>query len=233
MNWKMVIAVFAVVGIAALVISSQTDLGFPSRDSGSAGDGFLSGLFSVFSTSKNSTGPFYVKMVAGRTSFLGQKYDLDKVPFVATGLIEGNVKVGNVNVVPIDVEVKIDVNGADGTFEYTQEGTVKYKGNAQLVTIGDSDYVSGTKPLTLEFEMVPFNFEIYTIKQSRITVPHVRGTIERFDLNNTVKSTEKLLGEQVTFSKFDGLLKLEGADIVMEGVTSSVKGSGATGGFTW
>ena len=120
-----------------------------------------------------------------------------------------------------------------GTFEYTLAGTVKFDGSVDSLEIDGNTYTTDSGSLKVSFEALPIEFTLSGVAQRRIKITSAAGSIERLNTDGSVKSTEDLEAEKLEIAGFEGFIRLEGANIKLQGLAVSVQGTGARSSFSW
>jgi len=235
MNLKTLIAVFVIVGIGVLLLRTKSGMEFAGNTLDflkvKVGN-FVTGLSSS-SWSGEGAGGFRVLLNVVKDAFAEQSYDLDGSDLSVTGIVEGSVKIGDIDLHKERMAVELKLENAKGKFEYTVAGTVKFAGSAEMATVDGNDYTHTSGKVKVSFEMVPLKFLLTDLAVRKVVLESATGSIARMNADNTIKSTEELSGEKIEITKFVGLLQMEGTNIRLDGLTSSVKGVGPQSSFSW
>ena len=231
MNFKTIFAVFVIIGIGVMLL--RTDSG--RRYMSNIGNLF-SGLFSAGGSGWVGTGGggrFEMTMVADRSAFLGQSYQVQNSSVSSAGLIDTPLVVGGVEMRKENIEIELDLSDAKGTFEYTVAGTLRFQGTVSEIGVDDNSYSSPEGSLKVSFELVPTRFILTGLSERKITFGSVTGSIARLNTDGSIKSTEELTSEKVEIYRFEGFVVLDNTTIKMDGSADSVKGTGLQSSFNW
>lgn len=236
MNVKSLIAVFIIVGIGVMLLRTE------SGESYATGvfdffkirvGNFVSGLFGAVGYWQADGGGFRIVMNVDRSSFLEQSYQVINSTLTTSGVVEGAIKIGSVQLHKESVTVEISLDESKGTFEYTVAGTVIFEGTANRIVVDGNTYSSPTGDLNVVFEMIPTELTLTDVSQTKIIVDSATGSVVRLNDDGSIKSTEELAAEKIEISKFSGVLRFGSGTVRLDGLATSVKGTGAQSSFNW
>lgn len=246
MNWKSLLTIFVILGIGALLLTTESGakfagqtLDFAKVKVGNFISGFFSGSFSwglPFSSSSwkiPSGEQFLIILSVEKGSFYGQQYSVPNTSLSMRAVCDTGIKVNDVMLKTQFIACSIYAEDMKGVFEYTESGTVKFEGEVSSIMVDGSTYTSDSGILKASFELLPFEFELSDLLQRKITIASATGSIQRLNPDGSVKSTEGLDAESLEISGFVGFIKLEGSNIRLQGSAVSVRGAGAHSSFSW
>lgn len=246
MNWKALVTVFVIIGIGAMLMTTDGGKKFIGQtfDFVRIGVGnfgsFISGFFSgsgfqlpIGPEQMPSGNPFLMSLVTAKESFYGQSYAVYNTSFEAKSLCEYGIRIDDIHVRTEAKECVIEAEEMRGAFEYTTAGTVKFDGEVSRLEIDNNVYTSTGKAIKLSFEVIPKDFVLVGLTQSKVTIASATGRISRLSPQGSIKSTEELYAEKLEISGFVGFIKLEEPNIKLQGTAVSVKGTGASSSFSW
>jgi hypothetical protein len=229
MNFKVLLAVFIIIGIAVMLL--RTDSG---RNYLSSVGNFVSGLFAgAGGDAGGSSGPFGMVMIVDRSAFLSQSFRLQNSSLSVLGLIDSAVDIGGVELRKENIEIEMDLDNVKGTLDYTVAGTLRFEGTVDRAIIDGSSYTLSDRELKVSFEIVPINFVVTGLSERKISLSSATGSIARLNTDGSIKSTEELSAERVDIHRFEGFLELDDTDTKLSGRASSVKGTGLQSSFNW
>lgn len=240
MNMKAVLAVVIVIGIGFLLL--QTDSGRKYFGSGidffktSVGN-FVSGAFTyggIFGQKMPEGLTFQMALATPRQAFFGQNYTVVNASISVSGVCTSAVAIGSMSLHKESAECAIELTSADGLFEYTDDGNVRFTGSAAAVKVDGTDYTSSDSGrMQIGLGVAPMAFTLDRMAQPLLTLPAATGTIKRLASDGTTKSSEALEGERLEIGGFTGFLKLENSNILLQGSAVAAKGTDDHSSFVW
>jgi|GEM_PF-3165010 len=236
MNLKSLLAIFIIIGIGVILLRTESGMGYATGVVDFLRDrvgNIVSGLFGMAGGGGPVEGAFGLTMTADKNSFLTQSYQLYNSSLSSSGLVQGVIKIGGVDLHKEDMAVRLDLDGTKGAFEYTLAGTLRFDGTVKKIDVDGNYYTSGSGDLKVSFEIVPIEFLVTNLSEKKISLKSAIGSIARLNPDGSIKSTEELAGEQLELYQFAGSLKLAGSNIVLQGSASSVSGTSPKSSFKW
>ena len=194
---------------------------------------FVSGLFSgalrlpVLGGEEVPSENFQIILTTSKQAFYGQSYTTTNATFKVSGICHSNLLIGESVLHIGEKRCEIEIVDLEGTFEYTDAGSVRIDGTAGGLAING---LAITPSGQISLEVIPVGTMLLDgISEERIQLTAVKGTIERLSADGSVKSTEELFGESIVIADFVGYLELEDKTITLKGLSSSVVGET----FSW
>jgi len=244
MNWKSLLAIFAVLGIGLMLLQTESGSEFFDNTLYSFKNGVgttLSGAFSsggIFGPKMPSGDGFKIVLDANREAFEGQEYDLTNSSVYIKGVCVEAVKVDGVGIAKGLKDCEIEITETKGTIKYTEGATLIYTGSTKHMEVDEQVYEPASedenKQLKVSFEVIPKQALVTDLAEVKITLESVDGDIKRFNPDNTFKSEENLEKEKVEISGFEGYFKVDNSNIItLQGDAVSVRGTGDYSSFAW
>lgn len=224
MRWKALFTVLLIVVIISLMMT--TDLGnkYAELLKFKVGD-FLSGMLDF-----EPRGQFQMRLKSNKEALFGRTYSVVNSSFAATGICQGSLVVGNTVLTKEGLRCNVELRNLKGRFEYTVGGSIKADGSASSIIVDDHTFTPSAEDLDVSLEVIPVDgFFLSGFKQRTIETTAVTGSIERFKVDGSTKSTESLESELLTIKDFEGSIELENEELTLTGLASSVSGAN----FDW
>jgi hypothetical protein len=224
-NWKALLAVFIAVGILGLLFA--TDIGNKyAQFLGAKVGSFLSAILNIDLGGGGES--FRVLLTADKNAFYGQSYEVSNSSLRASGVCQSSVTVGSTVMQIGGQRCSIEAQKAQGRFEYTASGSVRFAGTSEGLVVNDYPFLSTGKSFAVSFEVIPTDgFSLSDLSQSKIQLSSVTGSIESWK-GETRLSIDNLVSS-LTISNFIGDISLDGNTITLIGLASSVSGKD----FSW
>ncbi len=203
MKWKLLLAVLVILGIVTLLFITDTGVSSLNFLKRKVGD-FVAVVFKWAPGGKQ----FYIRLTTNRDTLYGQTYKISNATFEGSGTAK-EVKINKATSLLNKVDVKIE--GLKGSLEITDQDTVKVSGDAASVVLNNLPILN----LNIYVEMVPSGFTLSQFSQEKITLPSVTGEIKTED-----GWTRPLGVSNLEIYNFKGIVKLEGNQVVLIGLTS-------------
>lgn len=215
MQWKILLAVLAVLALTSTVLFTQPDYAKLFVDK-------ITGFFSSIIKPSVPEVSFQIILTADKNSFYGQGYKVSNSTLMVSG-VPVQMRVSDV-VWKVEDDNRTDVVvDFDGTFEITKTGSILVSGKSRYVKIND---VMTSDQADVGIEIVPTEgFILGSLVQNRITLVSVNGEITRLDTGGV----QPLSGTSVDIDGFIGNMQLKDEKIVLSGLVNSVKGKN----FNW
>jgi outer membrane murein-binding lipoprotein Lpp len=204
MKWKLVIAVIVILGIVGLLFVGSSATNYLNFLKDKIGE-----FARVILKQAPSEKQFFIMLTTNEEMFYGQAYKVSNSAFEGSGTAK-EVKINNA-ASPVN-EVNIKIEGMEGTFEMTKQKTAKISADAARVILNDLPILN----LNIYVEMVPSSFSL-SFNQDKLTLSSVNGQVRTQE-----GWTKELSDAYVDLYGFKGSLKLEGEQVVLEGVANKL-----------
>lgn len=214
MQWKILLAVLAVLALTSTVLFTQPDYAKLFVDK-------ITGFFSSIIKPSTPEVSFQIILTADRNSFYEQSYKVSNSMLMVSG-VPVQMRVSDVVWKVEDDKADIVVD-FDGTFEITKAGSIVVSGKSRYVKIND---VMTSDQADVSMEIVPTEgFILGSLVQNKISLSSVNGEITRLDTGGI----QPLSGTSVDIDGFIGNMQLKDDKITLSGLVNSVKGKN----FNW
>lgn len=225
-NWKALLAVFIAVGIVGLLFA--TDIGNKyAQFLGSKVGSFLSAILNMNLAGNGES--FRILLAADKDAFYGQSYGVTNSSLRVAGICQSSITVGNTVMQIGGQRCTVEAQKAQGKFEYTASGSIKFAGTAEGLVVNDYPFLSTGKSMDVSFEVIPQDgFSLSSFTQSSMQLSSVTGSVNSWK-GDTQLSIDNLSNSAITVSNFNGNMNSDGTSVVLVGLASSVKGKD----FSW
>jgi len=164
---------------------------------------------------------FPMQLESDEQTFYSKSFSISNTSLSAEGVCQQGAKINDISISKDGAVCKVNLNGLEGSFDFTAGGSLIINGNVKSMKIDDSSYSSG-KPLKVVIQVVPTKFLLSDLSLKSINLPTASGKISK--LRGDGASVIGMLNkEPVEISNFIGYLKLEDGKIFLTGESSSVK----------
>jgi len=219
MHWKVLLAAMLIIAICGLLlitpIGQKYTVGIRATLTKNLGS-----VTSVILRQKPSS-PFTIEMSADKESFYGQNFKLDNVSISIKGNYQ-SINVGGQSIaLKSNKEITVNIQDASGMFEMLSNGDVRVNVNSYYLEIDDYVFSSG-KTMKVDIEITPSAFSVFPLVVDKITFSSVTGEVKRVGETNV--NTAEMIGSKLEINGFSGYLKMENGKIILNGLSSSVKG---------
>lgn len=222
MNWKALLAVFVVVAIVGLMYATDRGRSYLDLLTNKAGN--FAKNFPFLGFLNQPEGEFQISLVVDKESFYGQSYSVENASLKVSGICQGAIKVGDIELQKGEKQCSLDLEGLKGQFEYSAGGVVRASGTVSGASFDGYSVSRTTGDLQISVEVIPLEeMELAGLGQSAIELKSATGTIEQIGKEGAVESWKELKGERVSISKFIGYMSLKGPSISLMGLVGSVK----------
>jgi hypothetical protein len=227
-NWKALLAVFVVVAIVGMLYA--TDRGRNYLDMLTNRVGSFVKNFPLLNLLYQPGNEFQISLTADKESFYGQTYSLDNVSLKVSGICQGAIKVGGIELQKEEKQCSLDLEDLRGQFEYSAGGVVRASGTVSSATFDGYSSTSAAGDLQISVEVIPVGeMTLAGFSQAAIELSSATGTVEQIGSEGAVESWKELKGERLSISSFVGYMSLKDSSISLEGIAGSVRGET----FSW
>jgi len=222
-KWKPILAVFLVLGILGILLSTGIGGSLFGNVGGGVG-GLTGGIVGIFQPKVN-TGGFDITLSASRDSFYGQDFKVTNASVFMNG-VYSVLTIGDQNIDSTSGKnISVTVMDFTGDVQLTNAGSVSLTGTSDYVMIGDL-VSSSAKSVKIQMEVIPDSATIGDLSLKSIQLDSALGTLSRTKSGAT--DTVSLAGTKVDISDFIGSLALTQNDATLTGASTSVKGDSFT-----
>lgn len=209
-HWKLWVSIFLVIGIMGLLF--YTNAGRKTLNF------FNIGRF--VETSPTNVQYFIVELDTNEEAFYSQHYELSNTTFTSSGICQQDIKINDINLNRDVMPCEISLSGLSGSFDYTQSGSVFITGKVTSMKIGDTLYSGENLKITIE--VIPNSFLLADVSEKKLTFPSVTGKISKIRADGNTSMVGFLNANSLDISNFNGLLKLDKNQLILNGMASSV-----------
>lgn len=213
MNWKALIAVLLVIGIAGILITTSI---------GSQYFGSFQGIVGSFTKQAPSGSGFQIIFTTSPTTFYGQNFQVSNSTITITGMYD-YFKVGNQMIdLTSGHDTTITITNFKGTVSVTAEGKLSLSATSGNYQIGDYS-VTLTKPDTITTSVLPTEVSLTNLSLNKITFKTVSGELDRISGNNA--DVVHLNNNNFELDNFNGEWQITSAgSAILNGMVTSAKG---------
>jgi len=197
MNWKLMLALFIIVGITGLLLFSEKGRDLKDRYLGKYIQ-TLTGFFSKYTgkiISPNVNRTLSVNIKASSSGLKGQEFILSGNPFKVK-LKYDSVSIGGQNIKLKDSDIiDFDTESMTGTVAFSQESKMIVSGNAGSVELNGLLFSPPIADKTVNFNLVgfPSSFSVENFEVDKLILSDVSGTFILSDWSPlSLKQNDKL-----------------------------------------
>jgi hypothetical protein len=173
-KFKIILAVIGIVALLLLLSTQYPFPGFPKFDFSSF-EGFFSSLSALISPTSGEY--FTFKLSTDTEPLEGQRLKLQDSTLTTNGSVY-ILKIGD-QVYQLPGTVEIDVDSFSGEISFAS-GFLKVSGDAKSIVLDRKLTLSPSKnTLRLQLEIVPFRYSIEPIKQDKLSLQGIYGSLQR------------------------------------------------------